>query len=124
MGRITALGNLPNPSGCGASGGMCRAGRGRAAGGDAGRVWSGLHPPVAFQTNGAAAACSGLVLPGLDVALSSAAVSLVLASLMLLLSSAQQLDLQIVLLQDFTRRAHKQDSDIVPPDPVFTLPHF
>lgn len=115
------LGSLPSPSGCGASGGMCGAGRAQAASGDAGRACSGLHLPAAFQTNGAAAACSDLALPGLDLAQSFAAISLALAFLTPVVSSTRQLDLQIVLLKDFTRKAHKQDSGILPPDPVFTL---
>lgn len=94
--------------------------RGQRAGMQAGLA-QGLHLPAAFQTNGAAAACSGLALPRLDLAQSFAAVSLALAFPMPFLSPAQQLDLQIVLLQDFAGRAHKQDSDILPPDPVFTL---
>lgn len=103
---------------------MHGAGQARAVSGDAGRACSGLRRPGAFQTSGAGAACSGLALPGLNSAQSFAAVPLALAFLTPLLSSARQLDLQIVLLQDFARRAYKQDSDILPPDPVFTLSQF
>lgn len=57
---------------------------------------SGLLLPTAFQTNAAAATCSDLALSGLDLAQSFAAVSLALAFLAQLLSSAWQLDLQIL----------------------------